>query len=94
MIAGKGVRLVLQVPCHSSHGLNIGTPNKVADVARDQRQIFGERGRCKEAVHCGQRDAGSVALRHQVSPMLGDFLIDREDAVGEACRQLVCEPNG
>jgi hypothetical protein len=30
---------------------------------------FGERGRRKEAIHNGQRNAASTALRHQVAPV-------------------------
>ena len=65
---------------------------KILDGARDQREVFGERGRRKEAIHNGQRNAASTALRHQVAPVLGNRVIDRQDPLGEACRQIVGEP--
>jgi hypothetical protein len=34
------------------------------------------------------------ALRHQVIPVLSNRMIDRQDPLGEACRQIVGEPGG
>ena len=61
---------------------------KIPDVARDHREVSGERGCGEEAVHDGQRNAAPLALRHQVAPAFGNFLVDRQDSLGEARRQI------
>src|SRR5438105_7389874 len=66
--------------------------SKIVDVARDQGQLMGLRGRGEERVHRPELAAGPMASRGDSPPSVRYTPVDVEDAAVEASRQVVGDP--